>query len=132
MKLIMAVLGSRGTDLSLCSVHQGVSTNLGTVVHQLPSPCLPSPKPVCPRHTPQVEKCWLITRTGVAVELLPSLDELPATQATVQPQTGDRVAPGTRATGSKGGAKMSQEVRGCLGWLPAQHRLWQGRRAQAW
>mmetsp|Transcript_27769 Transcript_27769/g.70787 ORF Transcript_27769/g.70787 Transcript_27769/m.70787 type:complete len:333 (-) Transcript_27769:359-1357(-) len=57
----------------------------------------------------QVDKVHLITRTGVAVELAPCIDELPATQATVQPQPSDRQALNTRGTGTKG-AKASQEV----------------------
>lgn len=51
----------------------------------------------------------LITRTGVAVELAPCINELPATQATVQPNPGDWQALNPRHAGHKG-IKLSQEV----------------------
>ena len=55
----------------------------------------------------QVEQCWLVTRTGQQVELAPSIDELPAAQPTVQPQSADR-AINTRNTGAKvGGAGVA-------------------------
>lgn len=57
---------------------------------------------------PQVERCWLVTRSAQFVELPPCIDDLPAAQATVQPQFNDRQIT-TRNTGNVK-SKQCQEV----------------------
>lgn len=48
----------------------------------------------------QVERCWMVTRTGLSVELAACIDELPAPVPTVQLQSSDRQIT-TRTAGSK-------------------------------
>ncbi|PNW85357.1 hypothetical protein CHLRE_03g182600v5 [Chlamydomonas reinhardtii] len=52
----------------------------------------------------QVERCWLTTRTGTAIDLQPCVDEVPAPYPTVQPMNADR----QMTTRTK--SKVSQEV----------------------
>jgi len=47
----------------------------------------------------KVERCWLVTRSAQFVELPPCIDDCPAVQATVQPQSIDRQI-NTRHTGT--------------------------------
>jgi hypothetical protein len=54
----------------------------------------------------QVERFWLVTRSGVAVELQRCVDPLPALAATVQPQSADRYVT-TRGGGAKGKASQA-------------------------
>lgn len=55
----------------------------------------------------QVERFWLVTRSGSVVEMQPCVDDLPAPQATVQPQASDRAIT-TRNTGARG--RVPQEA----------------------
>ena len=56
----------------------------------------------------EVTRCWLVTRSAQVVDLPPCVDEVPAPQATVQPQYTDRQIQ-TRHTGTAR-SRAAQEV----------------------
>ena len=65
----------------------------------------------------QVERCWLTTRTGTAIDLQPCVDEVPAPYPTVQPMNADR----QMTTRTK--SKSVRVVAGSRGPFASRHGL---------
>ncbi len=65
----------------------------------------------CSRYTtPQVQKCWLVTRSGNSVPLAPCAEEGAITAPTFAPSNGDRAMTTRAAAASSGRPKALAEV----------------------
>lgn len=75
-----------------------------------------------------VERCWVVTRSGAAVDLSPNLEGLPGAAPTFTPSHMERIV--TRSAGA-GGRQRQVQVRRCAPWGAWEQCVGAGRGSSA-